>query len=83
MGSIKMCIMGLKKGEAVTYETYEKGDPPVLAAAHAAITDLPRSMAPAPPSAQWLATTASNAPDARHSSRTNASSASVSVPNLK
>ena len=64
-------------------ETYENGDPLVLAAAHAAITDLPRSMAPAPPSAQWLATTASNAPDARHSSRTNASSASVSVPNLR
>ena len=72
-----------KSGKLIwNYATYENGDPLDFAAAHAAITDLPRSVAPAPPSAQWFATTASNAPDARQSSRTSASSASVSVPNL-
>lgn len=53
-----------------------------LAAAHASMTARPKSAAPAPPSAQWLATTAAVAPAAMLRLLTSSSSASVSVENL-
>jgi hypothetical protein len=61
---------------------YVKGDPSLLDALQASITAWPKSMAPAPPSAQWFATTALNAPASRDRSRTKFNSASVSVENL-
>ena len=59
-----------------------KGDPSDFAALHASMTAFPRSIAPAPPSAQWLATTAAYAPASKEIWRTNSSSATVSVENL-
>lgn len=65
-------------------QTYLKPDvSDALAAAQASITAKPKSVAPAPPSAQWLATTAAVAPAAKLKVRTSSSSASVSVANLQ
>jgi hypothetical protein len=61
---------------------YVKGEPSLLDALQASITARPKSVAPAPPSAQWFATTALNAPASRDRSRTKFNSASVSVENL-
>ena len=82
--SIKSVIRHNNIASMITHSSidYVKGDPSLLDALQASITAWPKSVAPAPPSAQWFATTALNAPASRDRSRTKFNSASVSVENL-